>query len=365
MNTKCKNSDSGFVVSSRRYAPFITEGLGIIYGHPITEVMDEDGQKEAEWLINHIAYHTDRYHAPSMIWMTGDLDDPFELITKTECRNRLKARGKFNVSFRKRPQWSYDIFFMLGQGIFVNKMIFAPDRPIGAVFDEGGVAFNSFKGWGCNPVEPDNITNEYLSRLEEHLLSVACDGDQEKFDLINNWLGFMVQQPYTKVSKFLKFNGSLNSSKRPLARMLNNIVGRHHCLNVQDINKVYGRFNGVILNQILVNFDHCKISTNKQVVEARMLVKGPEVTVEEPYVNWKNYKNLGHVIIQPDDSKECDLSSFDHYQVELNFGNDDNTLEFLDENHSYYQQVCEGFMYKIMNRDLTGINTYFCLPEKH
>jgi len=115
----------------------------------------------------------------------------------------------------------------------------------GLILDPGapevaGGKLNLWRGFGVGPVKGD------WGRLRKHMLDVICNGDQERFDYLYNWMAWAVQNPAERA----EVAGKQGTGKGTLANAMRKLFGAHG-LQISSAGHLAGRFNAHMRNCML------------------------------------------------------------------------------------------------------------------
>ena len=163
----------------------------------------------------------------------------------------------------------------------------------GVIFDPEGDYpgwLNLWRGWGVEPKPGD------WSLLKTLVKDVLCDGDQQSFDYVMNWMRNMVQHPSSPAEVAVFFKGCKGSGKGTLGRALVNIAGKHG-LHISTPGHLTGRFNLHLKDTILLFADEAFWAGDRAGESVlKQLVTEPTLTYEGKGTNAETGRNLIHIM---------------------------------------------------------------------
>lgn len=118
---------------------------------------------------------------------------------------------------------------------------FAPGRKVRA--DE----LNMFTGWGMKPQ-----AGESFEKLEYHLRSVVCGGDDHLYRWLTSWFAHCLQKPEEKPGTAIVLRGKKGTGKTTVSDAFARIIGRNHTMIVDKTDQLIGRFNKHLATTLFV-----------------------------------------------------------------------------------------------------------------
>lgn len=140
--------------------------------------------------------------------------------------------------------------------------------------------FNTWTGFAVEKLEPCKINDEYVEVFKKHIL-ILCDNDEEQQKILLWWMAHIFQYPDYK-----SFNPVLISAegagKGTLLKIISRLCGRSKVLETADpLEYVFGRFNDMMTDAIVVNINECCKKDMIQVVEKlKELVTDPTLCIQ-------------------------------------------------------------------------------------
>jgi hypothetical protein len=114
----------------------------------------------------------------------------------------------------------------------------------------------------------------------DHLLKNVCQNNQEYYHWIMSWMADLVQKPERKIGTALVLRGEMGVGKSVVFRHLGALMAMHY-LTVQKTEHVTGRFNGHLVDKLLIFLDEAFWAGNKEAESSlKTLVSEDGVAVE-------------------------------------------------------------------------------------
>jgi hypothetical protein len=187
----------------------------------------------------------------------------------------------------------------------------------GMVFKPGaadtGRNFNLWQGWAVL-ADPCGTCGLFL----EHIRDVLCDGDEDLFDYVIQWLANMIQTPQDKPGTALSFQGGQGSGKGAFKRYIASILGPH-LLQLEGSEQLLGRFNDALAAKLMVFVDEMFWLGAKAGIErVKSFITEDEITVERKYVSAFTIKNDARFVFATNRDHAAPAEADDRRFVPLN-----------------------------------------------
>lgn len=106
----------------------------------------------------------------------------------------------------------------------------------------------------CGYAFPEIITDDFkiLDPLFKHVREVICNGNEKKYDYIMKWFASIVQKITVKLGTMPIIWGAQGSGKSVLVELMCALMGRSAMNNCDDLDKAFGKFNGLIGEYVLI-----------------------------------------------------------------------------------------------------------------
>lgn len=117
-------------------------------------------------------------------------------------------------------------------------------------------------------------------RLKELIFEVLCDGKQDVYDYVLNWLRYMFQFPAERAQVALVFRGGQGVGKGTLGNAICKVIGRH-AMPIASPDLISGRFNSHLQDLIFLFADEA-IRPEDRASESRIkhLITEPRIAYE-------------------------------------------------------------------------------------
>ena len=109
---------------------------------------------------------------------------------------------------------------------------------------------NIFQGYKYQEVITDDFS--ILEPLLNHIKEVNCNGDERKYEYIMNWYANIIQNLAVKNGTLPIIYGSQGSGKSLFVEIMADLIGSLAITNADDLDKVFGKFNGIVEKKVLV-----------------------------------------------------------------------------------------------------------------
>jgi len=166
--------------------------------------------------------------------------------------------------------------------------------------------FNLWDGWAVDPVPGD------WSLTKELMREVLCDGDEEAYEYLLNWIAYMIQKPNSPAEVAICFHGDMGTGKSTLGNLLTYLAGQHG-LAITNPELLTGRFNGHLQDKIMLFADEAISSHDKKAISMlRALITEHRITFEKKGKDaMANQPNRLHIMIASNDEKFIPASLVD------------------------------------------------------
>ena len=133
--------------------------------------------------------------------------------------------------------------------------------PGGYTFDPSGKAssrkYNLWQGFAVQP-SPSHSCKRFL----DHLEGIICNGDEECYEYLLNWLSLLVQKPQKLPGVAVCLLSKPGTGKGMTMNYIGQIFGPHY-KHLTDKNQLLGRFTGQLMDAVLVFADEIHWDGNK------------------------------------------------------------------------------------------------------
>ncbi len=220
--------------------------------------------------------------------------------------------------------------------------------------------FNIWNGYDITEEIADKFDEDEAKPILDHILDCWCNGDEESFEYVMDYLAHIIQKPWKKSGVVLATRSKQGGGKGVVISKLGEIIGDNHFCQNSNANYLFGDFNGQLEGKILVNLDEAFWGGDKK-MEGMMKNK---ITERNQTINKKNKEaymvsDYANYIISTNNDWFAGTTEDDrrYYCLELN---NKYSGRMTKEKEDYFNPIVKapaGAFAKILyNRDLTHFN---------
>ena len=168
-------------------------------------------------------------------------------------------------------------------------------RPKGLTPDEEKVYYNTFTGFGFDPL-PGNC-----DLFWQHVRDNIAHGDDRLMIWIQAWLAALIQHPEQRASVAMVLKGERGTGKGVFAQVIGKLLGQHF-LHLTSPDVLTGKFNRILQDKPFVFADEAFWAGDKK-GESRLktLVTEDRIIIEEKYLPAYTVSNVMHLVIAGND----------------------------------------------------------------
>lgn len=126
--------------------------------------------------------------------------------------------------------------------------------------DNTSGVINTFRGFKYQPVNHEDCD---IQPLLNHIKTVICAGNDEMYDYFMKWFANIIQNVTVKNVTVPIVWGGHGSGKSWIMETLSELMGKYANPNIDDMGKVFGRFNAIIQNKVLIVLNETPEYDNK------------------------------------------------------------------------------------------------------
>lgn len=285
----------------------------------------------------------------------------YEFIEQEELR-KMYANEKIQVDERVNGEVVYPIYkdkitaWVTHEDArkYLGGWRFAPGKQ---------VPDNCFNGWQGFAVEPTPGAD--LGIIIKHIESVICKNDPLLIKYFNDWVAYTFQYPERPAGSALVLRGEKGCGKGTIGHFLRKIWGQHG-LHICNSRHLVGKFNAHLADVCFLFADEAFYSGDKQhegvlkshITEPTINIerKGVDADTQPNYLKIFMVTNNDHAV--PASKDERRYCVFDVASERIG------DRKYFEELHaaSGNKAVQAAFLYKMLNRDITGFHTG-AIPE--
>lgn len=204
-------------------------------------------------------------------------------MTKEQARNSLGGK-KIPIGDKKIPMVD-----MLFGSTIINRVMgltFNPSDDDLLTQTSEGLMVNQWKGFAVKPSQ-QRVTKEEINPFYEYVVEVLCSGNMDMAHWVFAWCADMLKHPANKPGTALVLVGVQGAGKTFLGeRVLGEIIGPSHYLQVNNVSRLTDKFNTSIDNRVFVQCDEAVHSYQKDVASRlKSVITDATLTIEPKGVN--------------------------------------------------------------------------------
>lgn len=192
-----------------------------------------------------------------------------------------------------------------------KKLIFKP------VTDHPSDVYNTFTGIDCSrqrhytPEELAHVEKNEMAAFIDHIRNNWCQGDEEVFEYVNNWIGYTIKYPQIKVKTALVLSGPPGSGKGVAVDLLQKIFGRQYVARPNNMEEAVSRFGkGAIGESLLLFLDEAHWGGDiKMKNSLKKLISETSSSIEKKFLAAYNTEVYYNVIIASNEDRIVSLDN--------------------------------------------------------
>ena len=266
-----------------------------------------------------------------------------EVIFMNEAHFRLLHKNKWLQNARP-AQLVCDMWLAHPERRDFKGVEFAPGTKLDPL------TINLWRGWGVEPSETASC-KLYL----RHLRDIICQGDQESFDYLLDWMAHMVQFPLDKPGVAIVINGKKGAGKDTLAEYLAVALGQS-AKKVSGSDQVTGRFNATLESALLIHAEEAFFAGDpREADKLKHLITSLKLRVERKGIDTYETKSFARFILTSNHARPVDATGDERRYFALT-ASDDRLGDFEYFDALYNEMKGEGpagLLDLLLTRDLT------------
>jgi len=227
-----------------------------------------------------------------------------------------------------------------------KRVVFVPNKEVPD-------AYNLWRGFACE-ARPGK-----WDKLQEHIRENVCRGNDRLFSYLLGWMARMIQRPGEPGQTAVVLRGEQGTGKSFVAKQLGALLGRHY-LQVGHSSQLVGNFNAHLRDCVFLFADEAFYAGDKKHEGAlKMIVTEDVMAVESKGIDIEAATNCIHLMM-----------ASNHDWVVPAHSRSERRFLVLDVSEDHKQDIAyfgaiqkqmdnggrEGFLYSLLNHDLTGFN---------
>ncbi|MDA9982531.1 DUF5906 domain-containing protein [Gammaproteobacteria bacterium] len=214
------------------------------------------------------------------------LREEYDPVRKRQCFSLISQEDfKLLLSNRPAPE---------GPGKLGTYWLAHPARRQykGIIFNPGATPegyYNLYRGFSVQAAEGE------CTLFLQHILDVVCDGNDEHYEYVLNWLAHLVQKTGELPGVAIVLLGGQGVGKNTLVDTVGSFFGQHY-LPLTNMNQVTGRFNSHLMDCIVVFANEAIWAGDRSVVgNLKAMITDAETAIEfkgKDIITARNYKRV-------------------------------------------------------------------------
>lgn len=224
-------------------------------------------------------------------------------------------------------------------------LTFAPGRDIPN-------AYNLWKGFRYEAKPGD------CGLFVAHVRDNICNGDDECFRYLMNWMARTVQKPGAPCEVAVILRGDQGTGKSFFANAFGALFGRHY-LKVSQPSHIVGNFNGHLQDVAVLFADEGFYAGDKKHASVlKDLITGATLTIERKGVDVEQHRNFVHVIMASNSDwiVPAGMNERRYFVLDVGTGRMQDSDYFKRINEQLENGGYEALLYALMTHDINGFN---------
>lgn len=199
-------------------------------------------------------------------------------------KGAIKEKRAFPVweEYPQREEYS-GLTFNPGEGVVVNDML------------------NLWAGFETNEKLVSKTEDQLRVGCEHflrHLEKYVCQGDQDHYQYLLDWMSHLVQKPSQVPGVALVLRGSKGTGKTIVADYLISAIGRHYGTIITNPKHVFGRFNGILRNKLFACIDDITwAGGHEEEGILKNIITGNQITLEKKFAEVEDVRSFLRIMI--------------------------------------------------------------------
>jgi len=201
--------------------------------------------------------------------------------------------------------------------------------------------FNIWTGFDMEKIENYEKNQEAIDFFINHI-KIMCNHDKEVTEYIIKWIGQMIQYPAVKSGIVPTFIANQGAGKGSIFNLLEKLIGKSKTLHSETPSQnVWGMFNGLMANVLLVNLDELKKKEfNGSDDVYKSLVTEPFIIINQKGQKQKVLKSFHRLINTTNNGDALYFPSDNRRDVVILSSNElINNTEYFDKFYKYLDNI--------------------------
>lgn len=194
------------------------------------------------------------------------------------------------------------------------------------VFDPSNEAnkrdyYNIFRGFRAELLPDvdvnDEKTKEGLALIRQHMREIYCNGNEEHFEWLENWLASPIQQPKVRTGVAVIFHGKQGVGKNMVLDAYANAILGEQCSysTGSPAETVFGRFNSGLMNKMLLVCNEAGSSLYDVMDKLKDLLTSETINIEKKMKDCLTFPNYLSIMMTTNNTNPLFISKDDRRLV--------------------------------------------------
>lgn len=192
----------------------------------------------------------------------------------------------------------------------------------------------------------------------EHLRVNVCQGVEENYTYVINWMARVVQFPASPGEVAIVLRGGKGTGKGTVAKYFGALFGRHH-VHIGNAKHLVGQFNAHLKDCVSLFADEAFFAGDKQHESVlKMLITEQTIPIEQKGIDVEPYPNYVHLIMASNDPHVIRATGDERRYCVLDIGtrNQQDSAFFGAMDEQMENGGYEALLYHLQSIDITDFN---------
>jgi hypothetical protein len=227
------------------------------------------------WMYYDRTYH---YTVEKQRWLHSQ-GTPFDDFKPLRINNaHPMAKACFIGRVSAIEAWANQMAY---EGNYVSGVRFRPDCPDSTIEENGDKYINSFTGFSIKPEIKGNC-----DVIKNFLLHTICDGDENGFTYLFNYLSHMLQFPEERPTAAIILRGDQGTGKSAFGTLIGLLLGatkatRGYFTSVATIDRLTAKFNAQLSGNLAIFVHELELTKSRSMENVlKSLITDPTIVIE-------------------------------------------------------------------------------------
>ena len=217
--------------------------------------------------------------------------------------------------------------------------------------------FNIFDGFEINK----NLSvNENIDPFLNHIKTIWCKNNNEKYDYVLNWFAHCLQKPHLKTRVALTLMSKPGAGKGIIVQKFKEIYGEKNFIQIVSYDKITGNFNHFMEGKFMIFLDEAVWGGNrKDIGSLKALITEPKILINKKGISQYELNSYSNVIIASNEKWVVPAGQNSRRYFVLNLDNKYSGIQ-KKESTQYFNKILKidpkAIAYYFYNRDISTFN---------